>query len=854
MNDYIGVFIAATLLAAATSTAVAVQALRRRHVPGAVAFSVMMLAGAFWCAAYGGELLATTLAAKEMWARVAYLGIVVVSPSWLLFCLEYTGRLHGSRRLALSLLSVVPALTVAAVFLSPSAGLVWSSVRMTTLDGLDTFVVTHGPWFWVHTAFSYACLLTGSALLLSTVLGEVKPLTRQGVTMVLAVALPWFANAATLLVVQPVTGLDVTPPAIVLSGALVALGLNRYGVLHVFPGMVPVARDAVMQGMRDGVLVVGRNGVILNANQAAERLLGVEAGELGGHNVADFIVDLPAPGAAALQTGSLHREYSFETALRGADGDDRFVEIIVSRLGSNPGAPGVVMAMRDVTERRLLADELKHRALHDELTGLPNRALLREQLKTLSALQQRDGRTIALLMLDLDRFKEINDTFGHAAGDRVLCTMAERLREGLRDSDLVARLGGDEFAIVLPGCDLDQAVAMAKALRDRVSGLQTVQNRQVSVSTSIGIAIGPDDGADEGALMQHADVALYLAKASAQGVALYEADLDPNSPERLELINELRKAVRERELRLAYQPVVNTVGGQVTHVEALARWPLSDDHARDAAEFIPLAEECGLITEITSWALDEALRQCALWDDAGWRAEVAVNLSTADLQDPDLVARVSAALSRAQIDPERLWLEVTETSAMENPQRARMILGALRTSGVRVSIDDFGVGHSSLAYLRTLPATELKIDSSFVRDVASQAADRAIVRAAVALGHDLGLIVTGEGAEGSAALRQLAELQCDCAQGYGIAAPMAPDELLEWALQREPADAEQEEGSPVTARSARRESRGEARRSDLGDQHHQRDDGQHDAGDGEQPHGPGVHRKRAVGGESRSQA
>ena len=785
VTDSIGLFIAATFLAAGTSTIMAVQALRRRHVPGAAAFSAMMLAGAFWCAAYGGELLATTLAAKEMWAQVAYVGIVVVPPSWLVFCLRYTGRLHGRRRIALSLLYVVPALTVALVFLSPNAGLVWSSVRMVSLGTVDILVVTHGSWFWAHTAYSYVCLLTGSALLLSTVLREVRPLTGQGVTMVLAVALPWFANVVTLMFVQPLTGLDLTPPAIVLSGALVALGLSRYGVLHVFPGMVPVARDAVMQGMRDGVLVVGRNGVILNANRAAERLLDVEPSRLAGHSVADFIADLPTPGAAAAETGALHREYSFETALPGTDSDDRFVEVVVSRLGSNPAAPGVVMVMRDVTERRMLEDELKHRALHDELTALPNRALLREQLKTISALQRRDGRPIALLMLDLDRFKEINDTFGHAAGDRVLCTMAERLCEGLRDSDLVARLGGDEFAIVLPGCDPDQAVAMATALRKRVAGLQTVQHRQVSVGTSIGIAVGPDDGADEGTLMQHADVALYLAKASPQGIALYEADLDPNSPERLELINDLRKAVRQRELRLSYQPVVNTVGGDVAHVEALARWPLDDGRALDATEFIPLAEECGLITEITAWALDEALRQCRLWDEAGWRAEVAVNLSTADLQDPDLVARVSAALSRAQVDPERLWLEVTETSAMENPQRARMILHALRTSGVRISIDDFGVGHSSLAYLRTLPATELKIDRSFVRDVAHQAADRAIVRAAVALGHDLGLTVTGEGAEDPAALRQLAELECDCAQGYGIAAPMAPDELLKWVLRRE---------------------------------------------------------------------
>lgn len=785
MTTFVEVFRAVTFLAAALSATLAVLALRRRHVPGATALSAMMLAGAVWCASYGAELLAATPAAETLWARAAYLGIVAVPPCWLIFCLRYTGRMrrvHGRR---LSLLFVVPILTVAFAFASPGPGLVWTSVRMVRMGALDSLAVTHGAWFWVHTAYSYACLVTGSALLLGSVLTHVRPLTRQGVTMVLAVALPWLANIATIAVVQPMTGFDLTPAAFVLSSALVALGLSRYGMLHVFPGMIPVARDTVIQGMRDGVVVAGRTGVILNANPAAERLLNAKPGELAGRAIGDFVAAFPTPGDATSESGSLYREYSFETALPGSDGLDRHVEFVVSRLGSDPAAPGVVMVMRDVTERHLLEGELKHRALHDELTHLPNRTLLREQLKTLFALQRRDERKIALLLLDLDRFKEINDTFGHGVGDTVLCTMAERLRATLRDSDLVARLGGDEFAVVLPGCDAAAALEVATSLRDGVSGALTIQQRQVTIATSIGIAVAPDHGTNEEALTQHADVALYLAKASPHGVALYHADLDPNSPDRLQLISDLRRAVRERRLRLSYQPVIDIGSGAVNHVEALARWPLEDGRCLEAAAFIPLAEECGLLPEITTWALDETLDQCRRWDAAGWRAEVAVNLPTADLLDLELVDRVSAALLRAQIEPERLWLEVTETSAMANPRRARKILGALRSLGVRVSIDDFGVGHSSLAYLRTLPATEIKIDRSFVRDVAKQVADRAIVRAVVALGHDLGLTVTGEGVEDDAALRQLAALQCDGAQGYGIAPPLAPSEMLDWALQRQ---------------------------------------------------------------------
>lgn len=784
MNDYIGVFVAISLLAAGTSVVVAVQALRRRHVPGATAFGAMMLAAAWWCIAYSGEILSTSLDAKEWWARVGYIGIVAISPSWLIFGLEYSGRVYGRVRLSLVLLWAIPALTVAAVFLSPSVGLVWSSTHLASLDSVTMLGVEHGPWFWLHTAYSYGCLLAGSVVLLGSVLSEVKTLTLQGVTMVVAVALPWLANAITLVFLGPWTTLDITPPVIVLSGALISLGLSRFGLLHVFPAMVPVARDTVMRGMRDGVLVVGRNGLILNANRAAEHLLGAEPGELAGRGVADLIPALSTAGGDDPESRTPISEYSIETTLQRPGSEDRVVEILVSPFGANPAAPGVAMAMRDVTERRYLEEELKHRALHDDLTGLPNRALLREQLKTLNALQRRDDRHIALLMLDLDRFKQINDTLGHGAGDQVLCTTASRLREALRESDLVARLGGDEYAVVVSGCTPAEAVALATTLRDRVTAPQTIKDRELTVSVSVGIAVGPEHGTDDGALLQHADVALYLAKGSPRGVALYEPDLDPNSPERLALISSLRDAVRRRDLSMAYQPVVSAADGVVVRVEALARWPLQNGRVLGAAEFMPLAQESDLLTEITEWALDEALGQSRRWEAAGWCTEIAVNLSPADLADPELFARVSAALSRAQVDPERLWLEVSESSVMANPQRARMVLSALRTSGVRVSIDDFGAGRSSLVYLRTLPAAELKIDRAFVRGLSENAADLAVVSAAVTLGHDLGLLVTGEGVEAEGSLPQLAALGCDCVQGYCIAAPMPADDLLRWMRTR----------------------------------------------------------------------
>jgi diguanylate cyclase (GGDEF)-like protein/PAS domain S-box-containing protein len=561
--------------------------------------------------------------------------------------------------------------------------------------------------------------------------------------------------------------------------------LSRYGALQVFPGMVPVARDIVVQGMRDGVIVLGRDGVVLSANMAAERLLGAGPGSLAGQNVYERLDGMPEAARPEGEDGPERHEFSFETTLGPAD-DRRHVEVYVSPLAANPLSPGLVMSMRDVTERRRLQEELEHRALHDELTGLPNRALLRAHLKELLALQRRDGGQLALLMLDLDRFKEINDTFGHAAGDVVLQTAGGRLRAALRESDLVARLGGDEFAVILTGSAGAVATEVAATLRRSISAPISVQTRRFSVGASVGIAIGPEHGDDEDLLMQHADVALYLAKDRAHGVALYEPELDPNSPELLELLDEVRSALDQGRIVMHYQPVVSCADGAVVRAEALARLPRADGTVMVAEDFVPFIARCGLLEKLTALALHQALRACRQWDDLGWRTTVAVNLSAEDLRDVELAERVARALAAEGISPDRLVLEVTETSIMINPDSAREVLRDLCDTGVQVSIDDFGVGHSSLAYLRALPATELKIDRSFALGVSDLEANQAIVRATVALGHDLGLSVTGEGVEDELGRAMMADLGCDCIQGIAVGRPLPADEMLAWVLERQP--------------------------------------------------------------------
>ena len=351
MNDTYGIFVTATMLAALVSLVVAVFALRRRHVPGAGALSAMMFAGAFWCATYAGELLATTEAAKDLWARAEYIGIVLIGPCWLLFSLRYTGKLQKRSWTAVVLLFVVPITTLILAFGGTDLGLIWSDASMVRIGGADIYRVVHGPWFWVHVSYSYGCLLIGAVVLMTTVLGEVKPLTRQGGLMVLAVALPWIANIVTLFFAQPRAGLDLTPPCIVLSGAIAAVSLSRYGALQVFPGMVPVARDIVVQGMRDGVIVVGRDGVVLSANTAAERLLGAEDRAPSPDRPSyEYLAGMPEAARPDGKDGPERHEYSFEATLGPAD-DRRHVEVVRLPAGGEPALPGLVLSMRDVTER-----------------------------------------------------------------------------------------------------------------------------------------------------------------------------------------------------------------------------------------------------------------------------------------------------------------------------------------------------------------------------------------------------------------------------------------------------------------------------------------------------------------------
>ncbi len=466
----------------------------------------------------------------------------------------------------------------------------------------------------------------------------------------------------------------------------------------------------------------------------------------------------------------------------------RDMELFVGRATPVVFAIGLVLVALFTSVLRRVRHQLDaHRvrsvydSLHDALTGLPNRALLADRVDQALRVARRDGGGCALLLLDLDRFKEVNDALGHHCGDALLAQIGPRLVAMLREVDTVARLGGDEFAVLLPGVDqVDAALAAATRLREALAESFVVGGLALDVEASIGVAVSGVHGDDSATLLQRADVAMYLAKERHVGVSGYDPGLDANSPQRLATLGELKRALEHGGLILHYQPKVSLSTGQLCGVEALVRWAHPDRGTVPPDEFIPLAEHTGLIGPLTEYVLNMALAQTREWCDAGVEVPVAVNISARNLSDGRLPAMVSDLLRRHRIPARLLLLEVTESAIMAEPERARALLTQLDDLGVRIAVDDFGAGYTSLAQLKSLPVSELKVDRSFVSTVETDASNALIVQSIVDLGHNLGLAVVAEGVETRGALDLLAGFGCDVAQGYHLSRPLAPAAFLAW--------------------------------------------------------------------------
>lgn len=429
--------------------------------------------------------------------------------------------------------------------------------------------------------------------------------------------------------------------------------------------------------------------------------------------------------------------------------------------------------------------ELKHVALHDSLTKLPNRALFNDRLQHCIEIAQRESSHFAVFIIDIDKFKQINDTLGHLTGDAVLYELGERLSISLRSSDTVARLGGDEFALVLPKISEEAPELLAQKIIDSLETPVIFGDQSVDVNVSIGMAIYPEDGETHDMLLKHADSAMYQAKRTGSGYAAFDSIEDSKRQEKSQLITDLKYAVEANELFLHYQPVVDLKTNQVHGVEALSRWQHPEHGMIPPDQFIPIAEKKGLIQELTLWVFDVAFKQCAEWHSKGNQIKVSINLSPRNFLDPHLPDEIMNRLKHCKLAPEWVKLEITEHMAMTQPEKAFEIISKLEKLGLDISIDDFGTGYSSLSSLSKLPVKELKIDKSFVINMDAEKSNKIIISSTVGLAHELGLDVVAEGVENKESLDILQKMGCDRAQGYHICKPQSAEDLTKWLLTSE---------------------------------------------------------------------
>ena len=540
----------------------------------------------------------------------------------------------------------------------------------------------------------------------------------------------------------------------------------------------------------DGVIGCDSSGVVTFVNAVAEDMTGWSGSEAVGLDVADVFVRLdedtravvPSPATGDYRGDRTPGARSSGMLLIGRGKREFPIESSVSPIISDGVVSGWVIVFRDVSAALAMAEQMTHSFEHDSLTGLPNRLLLKDRIDQAIATAPRHERQVAVLFLDLDGFKYINDSLGHPTGDKLLQSIAKRLVGCVRTSDTVSRQGGDEFVVLLTESrQWEDSVVVAERILKAVAQSHPIDNHDLHVTTSIGVSVYPDDGEDAETLIRNADIAMYQAKEKGRNsYQFFKPAMNVRAVERQSIESSLRSAVKNGEFVLRYQPKVDLQTGLITGAEALIRWnhPLRGELA--PGMFVSIAEDSGLIRQIGRWVLREACEQARAWLDEGLPPiSIAVNVSAVELSDETYVQRLYATLSETGMDPSNLELELTESVLMRHAHSAAIILQALRKTGIQVALDDFGTGYSSLSYLRDFPIDSLKIDRSFVDEVTSVVEDTSIVKAVISMARNLGLRVVAEGVENMDQLEFLRAQACDEAQGYFFSRPVDPDAFAE---------------------------------------------------------------------------
>jgi diguanylate cyclase (GGDEF)-like protein/PAS domain S-box-containing protein len=568
--------------------------------------------------------------------------------------------------------------------------------------------------------------------------------------------------------------------------AQVGLALDREELTEAFHARRSEARfQTLVQSASDVILIARPDTTITYQTPSAQRILGYEPGSLEGKKLTSLLHPADVEKAMAQYGGVAFRSGTSVTAewrIHHGDGSWRDVEVVANNLLSEPTVEGIVLTLRDVTERKGLEEELKHQAFHDALSGLANRALFRDRLEHALARAARSGTSLAVLFLDLDDFKLVNDSLGHAAGDELLIAVANRLGGSLRTGDTAARFGGDEFAILLEAtADVSDACQAAERILADLRPPFLVNDRFITVHGSVGIAYSRMGTEGPAELLQSADVAMYAAKARGKnGYEVYQPALQAAVSDRLERTAELQRAVDEEEFVLHYQPIVSLDGGKYIALEALIRWQHPERGLVVPMEFIPLAEETGLIIPISRWVLGEACKRAKGWQvehKLDNRLRMSVNISARHFQHEGLLEDVSKALRESRLDASCLVLEITESVLVHDAEAVIARMLELKNLGVCFAVDDFGTGYSSLSYLKRFPIDILKVDKSFVDDVGDSDKASALAEAIVQLGRSLNLDTVAEGIEKSRQVDGLRALGCGYGQGFLFARPVAADEM-----------------------------------------------------------------------------
>jgi diguanylate cyclase (GGDEF)-like protein/PAS domain S-box-containing protein len=556
-----------------------------------------------------------------------------------------------------------------------------------------------------------------------------------------------------------------------------AIGQSRSATLQ---------RDRQFRALTDNatelMMIIDRHGSATYASASWKTILGRDPSVLLGNG---YHTALDARGAGLI-SNALDRALAgaigsrrFEIDADHADGTSHVLDVIATNALADPAVRGIVLNARDISDRRWAEAQLAKHASHDALTGLANRGLLHDRLEEAVAHATRQTMRVALLMIDLDRFKDVNDAFGHQCGDALLCEVANRLRHQVRESDFAARLGGDEFAVILSGGDIDEATVVAERLVAALARPYSVHGQTVAIGASVGIALGENDSTAE-TLLRQSDIAMYSAKRRRSSIAIFNRSQDDHALDRLTMATAFPAAIANDELVLHFQPQIQVATGEVRGVEALVRWQHPERGLLYPDLFLPLAEEIGMMDRLTEWVLRAAIPQVKRWNRDGRQLRIAVNLSAQDLRDGRLAESIPRLINVYGIDPNQLCIELTETVVTTEAERAAESLRELSRLGIRISIDDFGTGYSSLSHLKQFPVDELKIDKQFVIGMETDPDDAAIVSSTIELAHRLGVDVVVEGVENDIAYAAIEHLGAEFAQGFGISRPLGAKAFDVW--------------------------------------------------------------------------